>query len=157
MNSLTIGTSDLFKICNELFDLGLTVRITITGTSMYPFLYHLRDSVELNRITFEQARVGDIVLAVNSHNKYLLHRIHKKTENTFFMIGDNQRWLDGPYTAEQLIARADVIYRKGKRFEMSSFKMKFFSRLWMSVVPFRRVIVTIYKFFLKIFRKKPSK
>ena len=146
----------IFNLAQEVFDKGQRVKIIVTGNSMYPFLRHAIDSVELEHASLEDVRKGDIVLIKRDDGVYILHRIVSKKEDCFYMIGDSQDILDGPYFANHLIAVVTAIYRKDHRIESSDKRLKFLSRVWMILKPFRFTIIKIYNKFRQLTSRKKA-
>lgn len=138
-----VKAADMFPLVQEIFENGGSARITVTGMSMYPFLRDGKDSVELAKTDFSKIRRGDIVLALRNNGQYFLHRIYKKNEDSFFMMGDAQTWIDGPYMPNQLIAIVTKIWRQDKIIECSSFGWRVISNIWRLLKPVRRIMLRI--------------
>jgi signal peptidase I len=92
------------------------VRLTATGSSMFPFIRD-GDVVELEPLRF-LPEVGDLVLAqcasVPEGERYVLHRVVRVQGEAFFLRGDVQQDCEGPFTREDLLGRATLLYRKGR-------------------------------------------
>ena len=150
-----IKNEALFSLAREIFAKGKKVKFIVTGNSMYPFIRHDRDMVTLDKASFETIRVSDIVLAFRERQqKYILHRIVKKTRHGFYMVGDAQTNLDGPYPPDALIGVVTEIHRVGKdgaETSIAGFYYKLLVRLWLLVRSFRPVIFKVYSFVRKLF------
>lgn len=133
----------MFPLVQEIFEKGGSARITVTGMSMYPFLREGKDSVELSKTDFSKIRRGNIVLALRNNGQYFLHRIYKKTEDSFYMMGDAQTWIDGPYMPSQLIAIVTKIWRRDKVIECSSIGWRVCSSIWHILKPVRRIMLRV--------------
>lgn len=135
----------IFPLIRELLDTGRSVRITVTGTSMYPFLRERTDSVELECTRFESVRRGDIVLVARGDEQYVLHRVQRIEADRFYMAGDALCWLEGPFQTEQLVAVVKAVWRGERRVLCTSFLWKVLSHVWVGVFPLRVVVGKIIR------------
>jgi signal peptidase len=149
-----VGT--MMPVINELLDEGKRVRITVTGMSMYPFLRHNVDSVELMKTNYSNVHRGDIVLIVRDDKQYVLHRIIRKKKKCFYLNGDGQQWCEGPLLPEQIIAKVCNIWRKDHCISCSNKFFKVLSFLWLLVFPFRYIIIETYLFLSKSLKRVRS-
>lgn len=138
-----VPASHIFKIAEESLNEGKSIKITVVGNSMYPFLRNKIDSVELYREEYINIKINDIVVA-RKGTKYILHRVYKKNNDSFVMLGDGNFTTDGIYSKDDLICKASAIYRKDKRISCSSFSFKLLSILWKMLRPFRKYIFKAY-------------
>ena len=150
---MTVRAQELFALTEELFSMGRDVRIRVTGDSMVPFLHHGTDSVQLSKVPYEQIKTADIVLAVRGDGAYVLHRVFKKGKDGFYMVGDAQDYLDGPYPKEKLVAKVTMLYRRGKRIDCRHLGYRFLVRAWMLIRPWRRAVFAVYARLIKPFFK----
>lgn len=132
-----IKSADMFPLVRELLKSGQHVRITVTGASMYPFLHENSDSVELQKVQCQTVRRGDIVLFVRENGSYVLHRVKGIKNGQFFMLGDNQKDVEGPIDSEQLVAAVNAVFRNGRRIDCQNTGWRVLSLLWLGIVPFR--------------------
>lgn len=143
-----IKASELFGLARELFASGKSIKIVVSGNSMYPFIRTNRDMVTIKGATLGEVRVSDIVLAFReSEQAYVLHRLFKKNGTEFYMVGDHQDWLDGPYPASALIGVVTEVFRvrrDGSQKKMGGVWYRFLVRLWMLLRPFRPAIINAY-------------
>lgn len=148
-----IKAAELFSLTDEIIAKGGRAWITVTGNSMYPFLKEGRDSVELSKATFEKIKKGDIVLIRRITGVFVLHRVFKKGQDCFYMIGDAQQWVEGPLKPEQLHAVVTRIKRKGRVIDCSNPLLKVCVALWMMVIPFRSQIFQVARAFKRLSKK----
>jgi Peptidase S24-like. len=141
-----VKAAELFGLTDEILAQGGRVWVTVTGNSMYPFLKEVRDSVELSKASFENIKKGDIVLIRRISGAYVLHRVLKKEDNCFYIIGDAQQWIEGPLKPEQLHAIVTRIKRKGQVFANNYPLLKLCVSIWLFVIPFRYRILRIMRF-----------
>ena len=134
----------MFPVIEEMLKEGRSVRITVTGSSMYPFLRENIDSIELSSSNFINIHRGDIVLILRDTGAYILHRILKKEKDRFYIVGDHQQWIEGPLRQDQLIAVAIAIWRKDKKIVCTNIWWKILSRAWLRLLPVRHVVLVLY-------------
>ena len=145
-NKMMLKSEQMFSLAEEVFERGHNVKIIVTGNSMYPFMRSRRDSVELKKRPFDEVKKSDIVLARRDDGAYILHRVVRKGSDFFYMIGDAQDYLDGPYRADQFIARVEKIFRDDRVIICDdSWLYRMFSRIWMCMRPIRVFIVRTYR------------
>jgi signal peptidase len=136
--------SDIFPIVQEIFqNSGSSVYITVRGNSMYPFLRDGADEIELSRVEFVNIKKLDIVLAKRPTGEYVLHRVIRKDKNCFYMVGDAQRQIEGPFYPGQLQAIVKAVRRKKKRIPCDSALWLLLSWFWMICLPIRHHILRI--------------
>lgn len=117
--------------------------LVITGNSMSPFLIHGRDTVYLSRLT-RPVRRGDMLLYQRENGGYVLHRVYKAGPESLTMIGDAQTILEPGIRREQVIAIVTRVERKGKPLGPGSFWWGFFEKIWIWIIPLRRVAERLY-------------
>lgn len=148
-----VKSAEIFSFIQKIFETGGAARITVTGTSMYPFLRDGIDSVELSKTELKLIKRGDIVLAYHKTGEYVLHRIWKNDMDKFYMVGDAQTWIDGPYLPDQLIAAVLRIWRKDKEVSCNSALWRLFVVTWLILRPFRGKIFFVGRKIRKLIRK----
>ena len=80
----------------KLLEQGKRLRIKPRGYSMYPLIVPGRDEVFVERVSSESLRRGDVVLyRRRDENILVLHRIWKREGDAFFLVGDNQKEIEG--------------------------------------------------------------
>ena len=140
-----IKSENIFPVINEILDRGNSVRITVTGKSMYPFLREKIDSVELFPGNFNSIGIGEIVMIQRDSGEYVMHRLLKKEKDCFYILGDAQLWVEGPVRPEQLTAVVKAIWRNNKKIKCSNILWRILSLIWLNMFPFRKVIFKVYK------------
>ncbi len=142
-----VKAGEIFPVIQDILDIGNKVWITVTGMSMYPFLREEKDCVQLAKVNFKAVKRGDIVLVRRVTGEYVLHRVQRKEDNTFFMIGDAQGWIEGPIFPEQLLARVDSVRRNGHNISCDQPVLKHLTLVWLKIIPIRHHIFRLIKFF----------
>lgn len=125
-----------------LLEMGQTVPLTVTGSSMFPFLFHGRDTVYLRK-PWQAPRVGDIVFYRRSSGRYVLHRIEAQGE-TYTLLGDRQVRPEPGIAREQILAVAVAVRRKGKVLEPKHLLWRFFRGPWRWLRPLRPWLIKAY-------------
>jgi len=140
-NVIKVKAAEIFPVVQEIFkNENSRVSIIITGNSMLPFLREGIDSVELVKPDFAKLRKLDIVLIQRKNGVYILHRLYKKKKDCFYMVGDNQVFIEGPLYPDQLIGVVDTIIRNGKRIPSRSFPLILLAGIWVFALPVRRLL-----------------
>ena len=116
MESRYASTQLLMPLIKDIITEGSTVKLTVTGNSMLPLLRHELDQVELGAFSGDLEK-GDIVLIRRDDGDYVLHRVYRLDEaaRCFYMLGDAQRFEEGPLAYEQIVAVAVALYRGERR------------------------------------------
>lgn len=152
-----VKAASIFPFISELFELGQSVRLPVSGDSMNPFLYDGIDSVELTKGSFEQISRGDIVMIQRADGCYVMHRVIKKEIDSIYMVGDAQQWIEGPLYPEQLVAVVTAIWHRNKRIPCSNQWWRFLAWLWLCLRPYRYFIFKVNKKIRKLLKLKSSK
>jgi len=147
-----IKSKELFPQIKELLDSGHKVRITVTGSSMMPFLRENIDSVELSATDFESLRFGQIPLIRRTDGHYVLHRVIRKKKDCFYIAGDAHLWIEGPIYPEQLVAVVTKIWRGDRQISTSGITWNILSFIWWLRIPAHRVLRIPYRLLKKVFR-----
>lgn len=137
----------------ELLKEGKKLKIAPNGYSMYPFLISDRDEVLL-RLPDRALKKGDIVLYRRDNGVFVLHRIHHINEKGYYMLGDSQTWIEGPLRAEQILALAENIERKGKTISCNNKYYNLIWRIWMLFRPLRPMLMKVWLLVRKIVDRK---
>lgn len=126
----------------SLLDSTDQVPLLISGSSMTPFLVHGRDTVFLSKIT-QPLKRGDIILYRRDNGAYVVHRICKITEDSFWLIGDAQTEIEKGLRQDQILAIVTAVSRKGKRLDSQSFWWRFFQKVWIHLIPLRPLLMKL--------------
>ena len=145
-----IAIKEIYPMIKEKIDNGGTVKLPITGTSMLPLLVWGRDTVDI--IKCENPKKGDIIFYLRDNGQFVLHRIVGVDEEGYVLCGDNQWRLERGIRDHNIIAVVTSITRKGKTFEVTSLPYRIYSKVWMVLIPFRKLILDLSrkpKYYLK--------
>lgn len=142
-NSKVLDTEEYVSVLKEVIESGKETGIRIAGNSMSPFLAHERDYVYLKKPDRELKK-GDIVFFQRRNGQYILHRICRCTPEGFYIVGDAQMEIEGPVERGQIFAIVTKACRKGKWIQKGDFWWDFFERVWINMIPLRRVVRSMY-------------
>lgn len=131
---------------------GETLSLPVLGSSMSPFLVHGRDTVWLTA-PGKPLKAGDIVLYRRSNGQYILHRIYKAHDGTYTLIGDAHTVLESGIREDQIFGIVVYARRKGKIQKPGTFCWFFFERIWIRMIPMRPLLLRIYTWTSRIFRR----
>ena len=126
--------------------------LIVSGNSMTPFLINGRDTVYLSRLE-RPARRGDILLYRRRSGSYVLHRVYRVTAEGYTMVGDNQQRLEPGIREDQVLALVTRVERKGVLLEPGCPMWDFFEKVWIRLVPLRKVLHRLYSNISRLFRK----
>lgn len=140
-NVIKAKSAEIFPVVQEILqNENSRVSIIVTGVSMYPFLKEGIDSVELMKPDFNKLKKLDIVLIKRRNGVYVLHRVCRKQDDCFYMVGDNQVYVEGPLYPEQLVAVVSAVIKNGRYIPSTSYQLLIPAGIWMLIFPFRRFI-----------------
>ena len=147
MRTIEIPNEILIPKVKEVIDRGATATLRVKGHSMRIFLSNGRDLVTLVAPERENLRVGDVVLAEIQPKVYVLHRIIKRTQDQLTLMGDGNVGTTETCTINDVIGIVTLFYRKGrtKPDSVNGWKWKTYSRIWLTLTPFRRYILAIHR------------
>lgn len=132
-----VALADLYPLMREILDGGGSFTLTVTGTSMYPFILGGRDRVTLSPLP-KKLRKNDLPLYRRGDGAFVLHRIVRvEKDGTYTMCGDHQTALEKGIRHEQLIAIATAYVRKGRRLTNRNLLYRIYRVLWTWVLPWR--------------------
>lgn len=128
----------------QLLQEGKNICISPQGYSMYPLLVPGRDKVVLEPVGTKKLRRGDVVLYRRDPEVtggiLVLHRIWKYRTEGVYMVGDNQKEIEGPLRKEQIKGILAGLYRKGTYIPVTNPGYQVYSRVWLWLRPVRPVI-----------------
>ena len=144
-----VNTYEYVSVLKELVEEGREVSMIISGSSMSPFLCHERDRVFF-KAPDRPLRVGDMVFFQRRSGQYVLHRICRIKDGSYYIVGDAQTAIEGPVAREQIFALVTKVQRKGRILAPGDFWWEFFARVWVRFIPLRPVLSRIYGLIHKI-------
>lgn len=140
----TLPNDLLFAEVTRALAEGRTVRLTLVGNSMQPFLRNGRDTVVLAPFTPEELRPGVIVL-FRYRGLYLLHRIVRHHGDRFTICGDANLRPEYATLSDICGIVRSIVRPSGRTVDCRSLSWQLRSRLWMLLRPFRRYLMHFYR------------
>ena len=121
----------------QLLKDGNIIRIHPQGYSMYPLFLPGRDEALIESVCADACKKNDVVLYRRDSGILVLHRICRITDDGFYLVGDNQREVEGPLRPSQIIGRLVAFVRDGKEISAEQPFYRFLSSLWLFLLPVR--------------------
>jgi hypothetical protein len=116
---------------------GKTVQIKPQGYSMYPMFVPGRDEAVIAQAAPEKLKRGDVVLYRRTEGILVLHRIWRVKQDGFYMVGDNQKEIEGPLQKTQIKGVLTGFIRNGKYVSVHNPIYVAGSFLWLWLRPVR--------------------
>ncbi len=126
-----------------LLDVTEQVPLVISGSSMYPFLHHRRDTVYLAKIT-EPLKRGDMILYRRASGQYVLHRIVRAGQGTYELLGDRQTVTEPGIRDSQVLAVVTAVRRGGKLLKPGDRIWDFYEKRWIHMIRLRPWLIRGY-------------
>ena len=138
MMNVEIDTKEYVAALKEMVEQGMEVSMTVSGTSMEPFLIHGRD-----RIYFQKPegtiKKGDMVFFQRKTGEYVMHRVMKVRNHQYYLAGDHQTFLEGPIEKTQIFAKVVSVERAGVWITEKEHIWKFYANWWRRLFWVRKV------------------
>ena len=135
--NVIIDTSEYVSNLKQLIEDGHEVVLTVAGWSMEPFLRNAQDRVLLTR-PVGGPKPGDIVFYQRKTGQYVLHRVYKKKQDGWYLMGDHQLDLEGPIERDAIFATVTEVERDGRWVSVEALPWKTASGLWRILYPARK-------------------
>ena len=123
-----------------LLSQGHWVQFKPEGYSMYPLFVPGRDEAVVAPADLQQLKRGDVVLYRRDESILVLHRIWKRKEDGFYLVGDNQKEIEGPLRPDQMKGILVQVIRKGQQFSTKNRIYRLLAALWLRLRPIRPVL-----------------
>jgi hypothetical protein len=124
---------EVLPIIRATLERGQRVRMTVSGTSMLPFLRD-GDVVELEPLG-AAPRAGDVVLAQGPAGPCVLHRVVRVTGEGLFLRGDAQEDREGPLAPGDVLGKVTLCYRHGHARAVDRGGWRLAGLVWVSCAP----------------------
>lgn len=138
-----VDTAEYVGVLRGLVEEGHEVSMLVSGSSMSPFLIHLRDTIYFRKPD-RPLRAGDIVFYQRDSGQYVMHRILRVRGDVYDIIGDAQIEVERGVRRGQIFAVITRVKRKGKLIGPGDFWWAFFARVWTKLIPLRPLIARAY-------------
>lgn len=139
-----VQLADLDPLIRETLAAGGAFRMTITGTSNLPTLTGGRDQVTLTQVN-GSLRKYDLPLYQRDNGQYILHRVVSvQKDGTYTCCGDHQWIRESGIRPNQIIGCVSEICRNGKQFPVQNRAYRCWVRVWVFLLPCRRLLIRFY-------------
>lgn len=142
-NHRILEPAQLKMLLQACFENGGEFPLTVTGSSMTPFLAPGRDRVYLRRPEGALRR-GDIAFFERRNGQLILHRVCRVDGEDYYFVGDAQQLIEGPIRPGQILAVVGHAERKGRVQKPGCFWWEFFRTVWLRLLPARRGVMGAY-------------
>lgn len=138
-----IQLADYYPLIREILENGGSFSLTVTGSSMYPFILGNRDQVTLSPITGELKKY-DLPLYRRDDGAFVLHRIVRvEADGTYTCCGDHQWVLERGLRRDQMIAVATEFVRKGRHLTNKNLLYRMYCVVWTWMLRLRKLIFSL--------------
>ena len=138
-----IQLADYYPLIREILENGGSFTLTVTGSSMYPFILGNRDQVTLSPITGELKKY-DLPLYRREDGAFVLHRIVRvEADGTYTCCGDHQWILERGLRRDQMIAVATAFVRKGRHLTNKNLLYRMYCVVWTWMLRLRKLIFSL--------------
>lgn len=124
----------------EILESGKAVQIKPRGYSMYPVIVPGRDEVIVQKEDPAKLKRGDVAMYRREGSILVIHRIWKKDEKGFYMVGDNQTEIEGPLRTDQIKGKMVALIRNGKEIDVREIRYRILCSIWLFMRPVRRPV-----------------
>ena len=138
-----VDTAEYVGVLCGLVEEGHEVSMLVSGSSMSPFLIHLRDTIYFRKPE-RPLRAGDMVFYQRDSGQYVMHRILRVRGDVYDIIGDAQTEIERGVRRDQIFAVITRVKRKGRLIGPGDFWWAFFARVWTKLIPLRPLIAWAY-------------
>lgn len=143
MSIYSMPGRELVPLILEKLKQGEEFPLVVTGHSMSPTLYHLRDRVYLVSAEKREPKKYDIVLFVRKDGAYVLHRILSVLPDGKYLInGDAQTWTES-IERSQILAVVGRIERNNRQISCDNNYYKAYVTFWIWLKPIRGYIMEL--------------
>lgn len=119
---------------------GNRIQIKPQGYSMYPVLVPGRDEAIVAPADPAKLKRGDVVLYRRDQSILVLHRIWRRKDNKFYLVGDNQKEIEGPLRPDQIKGVMTGMVRKGRKISVKNPVYQMLTGIWLAMRPVRPIV-----------------
>lgn len=140
----------------EILESGKAVQFKPQGYSMYPVIVPGRDAVVVQKEDTAKLKRGDVVLYRRDGSILVIHRIWRKDEKGFYMVGDNQTEIEGPLRPDQIKGKMVTLIRNGKEIDVNSLLYRIPCSIWLFMRPIRRPVSLAAASVKRLLKRQPG-
>lgn len=139
----SVDIDEFVSMLREVTEEGKEVSMMVSGNSMSPFLINHRDYIKFKKADTDLHR-GDMVFYQRENGQYVMHRVWKCCSDGYYIVGDNQTFIEGPIAKEKIFGLVTMVNRKGKWIGPGDFWWEFFAKVWIRMISLRPIVGRIY-------------
>lgn len=127
------------------------------GVSMWPMLLNRQSVVEIHSLEYQPKRY-DVVLYIRGDEQGVIHRVLRRKEDHYIIIGDNC-WRLERVPLDHVVGIATRFYRKGYWYSVSDWRYLVYVHLWTDLLFLRRPLFYLrdrMKAWLKRFNRRTT-
>ncbi len=110
----TLSMRALVDLLTAVTEKGRPFRVQALGFSMYPFIRN-RDIITISPLPAGGPGLGDVVAFIQQETgRLVVHRVVRRTEDGYFIRGDNMPEPDGLISADSIRGYVTKVERDGK-------------------------------------------
>lgn len=143
--------NEIAPYIKSALDEGKSVKLTVTGNSMYPLFRDKRDTVTLS--PSDSFKKGDVVLFTRPDGRFVLHRIIKARGDLFTFAGDNETVKEYPVKKENCLAVMKSFVRMDCEYCVDALWYRLYTSFWIFVFPVRPCAKKLLHFGTKVYKK----
>ena len=136
----------------QLLKDGNIIRIHPQGYSMYPLFLPGRDEALIESVCADACKKNQVVKYPPEYGNLVHQRKFRNKYDGFYLVGDNQREVEGPLRPSQIIGRLVAFVRDGKEISVRQSFYRFLSSLWLFLLPVRPLCFRLSAYFRTILR-----
>lgn len=152
-----IHSQELKQDIETLLSQEHSVQFKPQGYSMYPLFVPGRDEAVVAPVDPQQLKRGDVVLYRRDESILVLHRIWKRKKDGFYLVGDNQKEIEGPLRPDQMKGILVQVLRNGRQFSTRNIVYRLLAALWLRLRPMRPILSHAVARCKRFFRKRRNK
>jgi len=138
------------KDIEKILKSGNPVGFKPQGHSMRPTIVPGRDSVIVVPLEERKLKRGDVALFRRREDapKYpgmlVLHRVCRVKKDGIYMVGDNEKEIEGPLNKEQFLGIMTEVIRKNRHIPVTNLRYRMLTRIWLFLRPLRFVLGKVF-------------
>ena len=140
----------------EILESGKAVQFKPQGYSMYPVIVPGRDAVIVQKEDPAKLKRGDVALYRRDGSILVIHRIWRKDEKGFYMVGDNQTEIEGPLRQDQIKGKMVTLIRNGKEIDVRAPLYRIPCSIWLFMRPVRRPVSLVAAAVKRLLKRQPG-
>lgn len=153
-NIKKVSLSEIYDVIQTKLDLGGTVELSVTGTSMLPLLVAGKDKVVISPPL--KININDIIFYRRNDGHFVLHRVVDIDSRGYVLCGDNQWQKEYGITDENVIGVVTEIIKNGTSIEVTDKKYLKYCQRWLKTLKFRKPLISVMSKIRAIKRKMSS-